>query len=285
MQLCLDMIGYHGSVDGIYGTQSKQWVSQTMSNSKYLTQLADIDFFKQVKRMLMTTGIWSVYNVFVQKDNTRVVSQRNVMSAEQWPETTQQQKVSTWFDEILWETPYAGIKSDFILFVDISALKYGLKVDEHHIKRMLHLIIKENGTFSKSRTNYTPIGQVGKFAWIDAFRKWLWWRNVPAWSKTSIVNQLLATYGYMKLAGIFDARSETDLGQAYAKYNLWLYHTALSLSKRVQLFGGQASEMKQYAHTKMRLDGRKSLLYSDITYASFAYYAPSIDKSNREALA
>jgi hypothetical protein len=281
--LCLDMIGYHStSIDAHYGRETQSAVAQfEWRNHIKIDGLADVEFFKAIQKQLgmslVSLRLDAPITNQMPKDATMLASVTE--SALLWShrETLQQQNISKRFDEILWGTPYKSIKKEFISFADVASLRYGLKIDEHHIKRIFNLIKKENWSFYKGRTSYTPIGQVGKLAWSDAFKKWL---NIkpPQRSKTNRTNQLLATYGYMKLAWVFDAINDSQLGSSYAKYNLWLYHNSLSEIKRIWLFSGQASEMKQYATNNMNLNNRKSLAYDDIVYAEFMYYAPDVDK-------
>lgn len=281
-QLCLDMIWYHSTkIDADYGRGTRSAVAQFESKNNIKADgIADVEFFRQIRRLLSsvenspTLDMWS--SMIMSRDAT-IVSYAHPTILPSNNETLQQQNVSLWFDEILWDTNYKEIKSEFIGFADVAVLKYGLQIDEHHIKRIFQLVKKENWLFSKHHSSYTPIGQVGRLAWVDAFKKWLYIQP-PVRSKTNRIDQLLATYGYMKLAGIFDAQTDSQLWASYTRYNLWLYHTRLSEAKKLSLFRGQASEMKQYAIDHMKSNNRKHLVYDDIVHAEFHYYAPDVDK-------
>jgi hypothetical protein len=177
-------------------------------------------------------------------------------------ETSTSLTVDLVFSSLL--TKYESIKPDFLKFVN----DFNLSADK--IKRLAQLIYSENTNFSKRRRNYTPIGQVGRAARIDWHTHL--WINPPAWSKKNWYNQLVGCYGYADKCGIFSTDNPSSLWEAYAKYNLWLYHKTQSFSKIKRMFYKQADELVAYAKSSARKRWSSDIAYEDITHAQYKYY-------------
>lgn len=279
-QLCLDMMWYHSTkIDVDYGWWTKQWVSQfEQQYGMKVDGIADQEFFREMSNL---TRWWKApikYNDrLTPANNLKIPYASKNISLNNMPQKTNSSSLLLkyqWYvreqcHRILWDK-YRAVYPIIERGINDLVLIYKQPMNYVIIDRMLHLIYKENKIFSKSSRNYTPIGQIWRFAWIDSFvssRGLNLWKS-PRWSKSDFYHQVIATYGYMKLCGVFCAKTQKQLGIAYSKYNLWPYS---SLSTKIKLFQGQAQEMKKYAKNHSRYE-------PDIRYAEFQYYASDRDK-------
>lgn len=280
-QMSLDMMWYHTTkIDADYGTWTKQWVSQF--EQQYWLSVDDIagrEFFTQ-----MCTSLWWDDKFLLTKDIDNNFSDKPLVAdnnLKAWKifiektikpnlaESAPSNNIKNLCESILWES-YKNIYPEIENTISLLSQVYHQDISEQNIERLLQLIYQENKNYSSHRRNYTPVGQIGRLAWKDAYTssRWLWVTKAPHWSKTNVWNQVLATYGYMKLCGVFEAINKEELWIAYSKYNLWPYS---SPSTKVKLFRGQAEKMQQYATNKSRY-------LPDIAHAEFMYYATETDK-------
>ena len=75
----------------------------------------------------------------------------------------------------------------------------------------------------------------------------------------------------MKLCGIMDAKNQSELNVAYAKYNLGPRHRN-DRAQTKRNFKNQAKAMQAYAHAEAKKHNREEIIYNDILVAEGKYY-------------
>ncbi len=222
----------------------------------------------QRKNWLTSDGqVWpDVLKLFIGLLKAYITAPTPIEAKTTTPKSNSENKISIpLFNWIL--TPYKSIEKEYwVLLKDFS-------LSEQDSQRLAWIIYNENPTFSKKRRNYTPIGQVWRWAREDGWKEVMGSQKAPAWNKTNTYQQLIACYGYAKKCGIFEATNAKELWEAYTKYNLWLYHKNNSRSKIRASFRNQAKEMQGYAMESAKKEWKSKIDYENIIDAQYRYYS------------
>jgi hypothetical protein len=251
------------------------WVSTDIDADYWPKTKAAVEAFQR-KHWLSPDGqVWpDVLNVFINQLRRETKTPSPIEAKTPAPieakttilKSNKENKISiSLFHWIL--APYKSIEKEYwVLLKDFS-------LSEQDSQRLAWIIYNENPTFSKKRRNYTPIGQVWRWAREDGWKEVMGSQKAPAWNKTNTYQQLIACYGYAKKCGIFEAKNPKELWEAYAKYNLWLYHKNNSRSKIRASFRNQAKEMQGYAMESAKKEWKSKIDYENIIDAQYRYYS------------
>lgn len=121
VQLCLDMLWYHSTnVTWLYDDWTKKWINEFEQRyGMKIDSIISVWFLEQCTTIFDRTTVPLRYSLWVSMAADATATRPSQLSTlPETIDTLQHTNVSKRFDQILWNTPYSSIKSQFIDFVD-----------------------------------------------------------------------------------------------------------------------------------------------------------------------